>query len=125
MRWTGLLVGERAIGENSIIDFLLDGIVEVTLLIIIPTHLVYYFTVHPVYTGPFDFQMSYKALSKWKFTGRCFSFDEVFWGEGDGKGGGGERRKDGQIQSATLDITTTRVNNDLNLHMVALTLFYA
>ena len=88
MKWTGLLVGERAIGENSIIDFLLDGIVEVTLLIIIPTHLVYYFTAHPV-TGPFDFQMSYKALSKWKFTGRCFSFDEVFWGEGDRKGGGG------------------------------------
>ena len=71
MKWTGLLVGERAIGENSIIDFLLDGIVEVT-LVIIPTHWVYYYnTSHPV-TGLFDFQMSYKALSKWKFTGRCF-----------------------------------------------------
>ena len=65
MKWTGLLVGERAIGENSIIDFLLDGIVEVT-LVIIPTHLVYYHTAYPV-TGLFDFQMSYKALSKWKF----------------------------------------------------------
>ena len=65
--------------------------------------------------------MSYKALSKWKFAGRCFGFDEVFWGEG--KGGG--ETSDGQIQSSTLDIRTTRVNNDLNLHMVALTLFYA
>ena len=63
--------------------------------------------------------MSHKALSKWKFAGRCFGFDEVFWGEG--KGGG---TSDGQIQSSTLDIIT-RVNNDLNLHMVALTLFYA
>ena len=41
MKWTGLLVGERAIGENSIIDFLLDGIVQVT-VVIIPTHLIYY-----------------------------------------------------------------------------------
>ena len=65
-------------------------------------------------------QMSYKALSKWKFAGRCFGFDEVFWGEGEGGG-----RSDGQIQSSTLDIRTTRVNNDLNLHMVALTSFYA
>ena len=71
--------------------------------------------------GLFDFQMSYKALSKWKFAGRCFGFDEVFWGEGEGGGGGG-RGSDGQIQSSTLDIRTTRVNNDLNLHMVALTL---
>ena len=55
-----------AIGENSIIDFLLDGIVDVT-LVIIPTPLVYYHTAHPV-MGLFDFQMSYKALSKWKFT---------------------------------------------------------
>ena len=62
--------------------------------------------------------MSHKALSKWKFAGRCFGFDEVFWGEGGGA-------SDGQIQSSTLDIRTTRVNNDLNLHMVALTLFYA
>ena len=75
----------RSIGENSIIDFLLDGIVEVT-LVIIPTLLVYYHTAHPV-TGPFDFQMSYKALCKRKFTGRCFGFDEVFWGRGRGGGG--------------------------------------
>ena len=65
--------------------------------------------------------MSYKALSKWKFAGRCFGFNEVFWGEGEGGGG----TSDGQIQSSTLDIRTTRVNNDLNLHTVALTLFYA
>ena len=97
MKWTGLLAGERAIGENSII----------------PTHLVYYHTANPV-MAPFDFQMSYKALSKWRFTWRC-----------SGEKGGGGRRSDGQIQSSTMDIRTTRVNNDLNLHMVALTLFYA
>ena len=81
--------------SNSIIDFLLDGIVDVT-LVIIPIHLIYYHTAHPV-TGLFDFQapvvqtldsaiqrlnnqgqMSHKALSKWKFAGRCFGFDEVF-----------------------------------------------
>ena len=40
--------------SNSIIDFLLDGIVDVT-LVIIPIHLIYYHTAHPV-TGLFDFQ---------------------------------------------------------------------
>ena len=85
MKWTGLLVGERAIVENSIIDFLLDGIVEVTLVIIPTLDILIYHTVHPV-MGLFDFQMSYKALSKWKFTGRCFGFNEVFWGEGGGVG---------------------------------------
>ena len=68
-RSTGWWVCNR---ENSIIDFLLDGIVVVT-LVIISTHLVHYQTAHPV-MGLFDFQMSYKALSKWKFTGRCFGF---------------------------------------------------
>ena len=40
--------------SNSIIDFLLDGIVDVT-LVIIAIHLIYYHTAHPV-TGLFDFQ---------------------------------------------------------------------
>ena len=40
--------------SNSIIDFLLDGIVDVT-LVIIPIHLIYYHTAYPL-TGLFDFQ---------------------------------------------------------------------
>ena len=40
--------------SNSIIDFLLDRIVDVT-LVIIPIHLIYYHTAYPV-TGLFDFQ---------------------------------------------------------------------
>ena len=37
----------------------------------------------------------------------------------------GERRSDEKIQSSTLEIRSTRVNIDLNLHLVASTLFYA
>ena len=47
---------------------------------------------------------------------------------GEWRGGGGwrgKRRSDEQIQSSTLEIRTTGVNIDLNLHVVALTLFYA
>ena len=37
----------------------------------------------------------------------------------------GERRSDEKIQSSTLEIRSTRVNIDLNLHLVESTLFYA
>ena len=37
----------------------------------------------------------------------------------------GERKSDEKIQSSTLEIRSTRVNIDLNLHLVASTLFYA
>ena len=48
------------------------------------------------------------------------------WRGGEGGGGWrGTRRSDEQIQSSTLEIRTTGVNIDLNLHVVALTLFYA
>ena len=62
------------------IDFWLDGIIEVALVIkLTHTHLVYYHTEHPD-AGPFDFQVSFgvilKVLSKWNFTGRCFGFDK-------------------------------------------------
>ena len=30
--------------------------------------------------GPFDLQWTLKTLSKWKFTYRCFGFDEVLRG---------------------------------------------
>ena len=54
------------------------------------THLAFYHTEHQD-AGPLDFQVSFgvilKALSKWKFTGRYFGFNEVFRGGGSSSDG--------------------------------------
>lgn len=60
--------------------FLLEKITEIALVFHV-THS--YFQLHQLQNqdaGPFNLQWRLKTLSKWKFTHRCFGFDEVLRG---------------------------------------------